>query len=322
LRLKGKQTAAGDGCMTPANLARLMILAAIWGGSFLFMRIGAPVLGPAWLILFRVGIAAAFLGACALWLRKPLQLRRYWRHYLVLGFLNSALPFFLIAYAAQSLSASLLSVVNSSSPIFAALISALWLRTPVTRVRALGLALGVAGVAVLVQGGIGAKTDDWVLAVGAALLSTVWYGVAGTYVKAANLAIDPFCNAHGSMWAATLFIALALPFCPPAALPTPGVWAAVVGLGVLCTGVAYLIYFRLIRDVGPMSALSVTFLIPVFGILWGVMFLGERLTVGMAGGALVIFAGTALANGIWPRPRSAVRLKPPAARDGHQADRR
>jgi drug/metabolite transporter (DMT)-like permease len=85
--------------------------------------------------------------------------------------------------------------------------------------------------------------------------------------------------------------------------------------------VAYLIYFRLIRDVGPMSALSVTFLIPVFGILWGVLFLGERLTVGMAGGALVIFAGTALANGIWPRPRPAARLKSPGVRDGHQADR-
>ena len=288
--------------MTPANAALLLLLAAIWGGSFLFMRIGAPVLGPVWLILFRVGIAALFLGACALWQRTPLQLRRYWRHYLVLGLLNSALPFFLIAYAAQSLSASLLSVVNSSSPIFAALISAVWLRTRITPARALGLALGAAGVVVLVQGGIGAKTDDWLLAVAAALMSTVWYGVAGTYVKSAKLSIDPFCNAHGSMWAATFFIALALPFCPPASMPSPGVWAAVAGLGVLCTGVAYLIYFRLIRDVGPMSALSVTFLIPVFGILWGVVFLDERFTPGMAGGALVIFAGTVLANGIRPRP--------------------
>jgi drug/metabolite transporter (DMT)-like permease len=298
--------------MTTANFALLLLLAAIWGGSFLFMRIGAPVLGPAWLILFRVGIAAVFLSACALCLRKPLQIRRYWRHYLLLGFINSAMPFFLIAYAAQSLSASLLSVLNSSSPIFAALISAVWLRTRVTRGRAVGLALGVVGVAILVQGGIGTKAEGRLLAVGAALMSTIWYGIAGTYVKSVNLPIDPFCNAHGSMWGATLFIALALPFCPPASAPTPGVWAAVIGLGVLCTGLAYLIYFKLIRDTGPTSALSVTFLIPIFGILWGVLFLGEQLTAGMAAGALVIFAGTALTNGIrlsalpaWRRRRTS-----------------
>jgi drug/metabolite transporter (DMT)-like permease len=288
--------------MTRTNTLLLLLLAAIWGGSFLFMRIGAPVLGPAWLILFRVGIAAVFLSACALRLRTPLDLRRWWRHYLLLGFINSALPFFLIAYAAQSLSASLLSVLNSSAPIFAALISAIWLRARISPARAAGLALGVAGVALLVHGGIAAKTDDWLPAVAAALASTVWYGVAGTYLKSAALPIDPFSNAHGSMWGATLFIALALPFYPPAAVPGAWVWAAVIGLGVLCTGAAYLIYFRLIRDAGPTSALSVTFLIPVFGVLYGVAFLDERLTFGMAAGALVIFAGTALTNGLWPRP--------------------
>jgi len=280
---------------------RLLILAAIWGGSFLFMRIGAPVLGPAWLIQLRVGIAALFLLICALWRRKPLQLRRYWRHYLIVGCLNSALPFFLIAFAAQTLTASLLSVLNSASPIFGAIISAVWLRHRITKLSAAGLALGVIGVIILVQGGIATRADDWGVAVAAALLSTVFYGIAGTYAKASPKPVEPFSNAHGSMWAATVVMALALPFYPTSTAPTPGVWAAVAALGVVCTGVAYLIYFRLIKDMGPISALSVTFLIPVFGILWGVLFLDEQIGWSTIVGAVVVLAGTALTNGITPR---------------------
>jgi drug/metabolite transporter (DMT)-like permease len=287
--------------MTAGSSLRLLILAAIWGGSFLFMRIGVPVLGPAWLIQFRVGIAALFLLICAGWFRKPLQLRKYWRHYLILGCFNSALPFFLIAFAAKTLTASLLSVLNSSSPIFGAIISAVWLRNRVTRLTAAGLAMGVIGVIILVQGGIATRTDDWGMAVAAALLSTICYGISGTYVKASPKPVEPFSNAHGSMWAATVLIALTLPFCPAAAEPSPGVWAAVAALGVLCTGVAYLIYFRLIQDMGPISALSVTFLIPVFGILWGVLFLDEQIDGGTIIGALVVLVGTALTNGVTPR---------------------
>ena len=287
--------------MTAGSALRLLILAAIWGGSFLFMRIGAPVLGPAWLIQFRVGIAALFLLICAVWLRKPLHLRQYWRHYLIVGCFNSTLPFFMIAFAAKTLTASLLSVLNSASPIFGAIISAVWLRNRITKLSAAGLVMGVSGVIILVQGGIATRTDDWGMAVAAALLSTIFYGIAGTYVKASPKPIDPFSNAHGSMWAATVLIALTLPFCPTATEPTLGVWTAVAALGVLCTGVAYLIYFRLIKDMGPISALSVTFLIPVFGILWGVLFLDEQIDWNTIVGALVVLAGTALTNGITPR---------------------
>lgn len=287
--------------MTAGSAVRLLILAAIWGGSFLFMRIGAPVLGPAWLIQFRVGIAALFLLICAGWFHKPLQLRKYWRHYLILGCFNSALPFFLIAFAAKTLTAALLSVLNSSSPIFGAIISAVWLRNRVTRLTAAGLAMGVIGVIILVQNGIATRTDDWGMAVAAALLSTICYGISGTYVKASPKPVEPFSNAHGSMWAATVLMALTLPFCPTAAEPSPGVWTAVAALGVLCTGVAYLIYFRLIQDMGPISALSVTFLIPVFGILWGVLFLDEQIDWSTIIGALIVLVGTALTNGITPR---------------------
>jgi drug/metabolite transporter (DMT)-like permease len=161
--------------------------------------------------------------------------------------------------------------------------------------------MGVIGVIILVQGGIATRTDDWGMAVAAALLSTICYGISGTYVKSSPKPVEPFSNAHGSMWAATVLMALTLPFCPTAAEPSPGVWAAVAALGVLCTGVAYLIYFRLIQDMGPISALSVTFLIPVFGILWGVLFLDEQIDGGTIIGALVVLVGTALTNGVTPR---------------------
>jgi drug/metabolite transporter (DMT)-like permease len=161
--------------------------------------------------------------------------------------------------------------------------------------------MGVIGVIILVQNGIATRTDDWGMAVAAALLSTICYGISGTYVKASPKPVEPFSNAHGSMWAATVLMVLTLPFCPAAAEPSPGVWTAVAALGVLCTGVAYLIYFRLIQDMGPISALSVTFLIPVFGILWGVLFLDEQIDWSTIIGALIVLVGTALTNGITPR---------------------
>lgn len=309
--------------MDVASALRLVLLAAIWGGSFLCMRIAVPAFGPGMLIGLRVAIAAVFLwGVCRL-MHKGAPLLPHWKHYLILGLFNSALPFLCFAYAAQTLGASLLSILNATAPIFGAIIGMLWLRTPVTRTTALGLALGIAGVATLVGGSITVKDGNWWLAIGAGLLAPVCYGIAGTYTKKAQSGLSPLNsrsgpsplkaqsgpspldNAHGSMWAATL---LALPgalFIPGGGVPSSLAWVSVVALGVLCTGAAYLLYFRLIRDIGATRALSVTFLIPVFGVLWGVLLLGEHVGLNaLAGGALVLL-GVALANGVLPLGRKA-----------------
>ncbi len=204
----------------------------------------------------------------------------------------------LFAYAAQTLSASLLSILNSAAPIYGALIAAVWLRQPVTRSAAAGLLLGVAGVATLVAGSVMLKGDDWWWAIAAGLAAPFCYGLASVYTKQSSTAVDPTDNAHGSMWAAAILV---LPFAllqPIRQTPTPSDWIAVTALAIVCTGAAYLLFFKLIKDVGAMRALSVTFLIPVFGVLWGALFLGE--TVGWSklfGGALVL-CGTALANGV------------------------
>ena len=282
--------------MNNASLIRLVALAAIWGASFLFLRIGAPVLGPALLIESRLILAALFLLVVALVLGKRLELRQHWRHYLLLGLLNSALPFLLFAYAARSLSASLLSILNATSPIWGAVIAAAWTGSALTLREVSGLALGVAGVALLVGFDAAMLQPGAGPAIVATLGAAASYGIASVYAKSAKT-VEPFANAHGSMWAAALLAAGALPFFPVVARPDAGVIAAVIALGVLCSGIAYLLYFRLVADLGPASALTVTFLIPVFGVLWGHLFLGEAVGWHTVAGAAIVIAGTALITG-------------------------
>ncbi len=282
--------------MNAASLIRLLTLSAIWGAAFLFMRIAVPALGPAALVEFRVALAALFLLAMALLLKKKLDIRLHWRHYLVLGLLNSALPFLLFAFAAQTLSASLLSILNATAPIWSAAIGAVWTRTLLTAKAAAGLGLGIAGVTLLVGFDKITVLPGAGLAIAAALGAAASYGVSSLYVKSAQ-AIEPFANAHGSMWAATLILAPALLFFPVTTLPGPGVIGSVVALGILCSGIAYLLYFRLIVDLGAASALTVTFLIPLFGILWGSLFLGEVIGWHTIAGSVIVILGTAMVTG-------------------------
>jgi drug/metabolite transporter (DMT)-like permease len=278
-----------------ASVIRLIVLSAIWGGSFLFMRIAAPVLGTVVLAEVRGILASLFLLIVGWALRRPLDARRHWKHFLILGLVNSALPFLLFSFAAQTLSASVMSILNATAPIWGAIIGALWTRRVPSGPTALGLLLGVAGVALLVG------TDQLTLqpgaaaAIAAALLGALSYGIATNYAKSAT-AVEPFANALGSMWAAAILVAPAIPFAPPVASPGAGVMAAAAALGIVCSGMAYLLYFRLVKDMGATSALTVTFLIPVFGVLWGNLFLSEAVRWNTIVGAGIIIVGTALAT--------------------------
>ena len=295
--------------MNTANMLRLVALAAIWGGSFLFMRIAAPVLGPALLIEYRVGLAALFLLGVAWVLRRrgrgaPLDLRRNWKHYLILGLFNSALPFLLFAFAARTLSASVLSVLNATAPMWGALVGAVWARQSVSGRSALGLVLGTAGVALLVGFDHAAERPGAAIAVAAALVAAFSYSVASQYAKSAR-AVAPFANAHGSMWAAAILVLPLVLFFPAPGEATPGILAAVLALGVVCSGIAYIMYFRLVEEVGPTSALTVTFLNPLFGILWGALFLHEAIGWHTLAGSAIVLLGTALVTGFMPSLRRA-----------------
>jgi len=293
--------------MTSADLLRLITLSAIWGASYLFMRIGAPVLGPVLLIALRLGLAALFLWIVALVLKKRLNLRAHWRHYLVLGLFNSALPFLLFAIAARTLPASLLSVLNATAPIWAAVITAVWTRKTLSRKASLGLATGVAGVALLVGFDPATLGPGAPLAIALSLGASLSYGIASLYANTSKQQVEPFANAHGSMWAAALWIAPAAPFFPTISTPSLTVLLVVLALGVVCGGVAYLLYFKLIRDIGASSALTVTFLVPVFGVLWGYLILDEPVGWHTLAGACAVICGTAWVTGFSP---SALMKRP------------
>lgn len=287
--------------MNTTNLIRLFVLAAIWGGSFLFLRIAVPVLGPAYLIEYRVASAALFLLVVGLVLRKKLALRNHWRHYLILGFFNSALPFFLFAFAARTLSASLLTVLNATAPMWGALLGAIWTRSAVTPRSAAGLALGTLGVALLVGFDHVSARPGAGIAIAAALVGAICYGIASLYAKFARK-VDAFSNAHGSMWAAALLTLPLLPWFPAPGTPTIGILGATLALGIVCSGIAYIIYFKLIEEIGTTSALTVTFLTPAFGILWGALFLGEVIGWYTIVGAAIVLLGTALVTGFIKGP--------------------
>lgn len=288
--------------MNAKSFAVLFLLAAIWGASFLLMKVGAAVFGPVMLIEYRLLFAALFLLAVGLLTRRTLSMRGNWGFYGFMGVFNSAMPFMLFAYASKTIDASMMSVINSTSPMFGALVGFVWLRDRLNISQVIGLVLGVFGVYLLV--GMDSRIegfDQW-LGVLATLGASLFYGVASNFAKRNPSKVSSFASAHGSMWAGSMFLAPFVFFFPAETVPVTGDWAAVLALGVLCTGIAYVLYFNLIRDVGPMNALTVTLLVPVFGILWGTLFLDEVITLGMIAGASVVLLALALTSGLVKLP--------------------
>ncbi|MEM5325395.1 DMT family transporter [Paraburkholderia sp. JHI2823] len=297
--------------MNPIELAQLVFLAALWGGSFLFIRVGVTDFGVAPLMALRVGIGALFL-LLVLFSRRPARealgaLReRAWPLFVV-GILNSAAPFCLFAWAELTLSAGVTSVINATTPLWGAVVAYIWLKDRLSGLRVVGLAIGFAGVLALVwdqiatHAGDGVSSTSAALAALAALVAAALYGVAASYTKRHLTGVDPLTVAAGTMTSASVVLAPFAVATWPAATVSLDAWGAVLGLGVACTGVAYLLFFRLIASVGPARAITVTFVIPMFGILWGALFLGERVSMGMVEACAAILLGTALATGFVKR---------------------
>ncbi|MEF7613703.1 DMT family transporter [Aquincola sp. MAHUQ-54] len=293
--------------MRPRDLLDLTMLAALWGAAFLFMRMGAAAFGPVALAAVRVGGAACFLLPLLAWRRELPALRAHWRPVLAVGVVNSALPFLLFSYAALAISAGLSSIFNATAPLWAALVARVWLKDKLPRSRVIGLAIGFAGVAWLAWDKASLKPGDHgvspAAAIAACLLAAFFYGLGASCTKRWLTGVPLMPVAAGSQLGATLSLALPAALAWPAQPPAAGDWAAAAMLAVLCTGVAYLLFFRLIANVGPANAITVTFLIPAFAVLWGWMLLGEPLTGTMVAGCAVILLGTSLATGVLPRPR-------------------
>jgi drug/metabolite transporter (DMT)-like permease len=278
--------------MRAGDVGRLVALAAIWGGAFIFLRVAAPVLGPAWTSELRVLLGGLVLLAWFRFTGFDPGLRRYARAYLLLGPAIIALPFALYAFASMHAPASLLSIVNSTSPIFGLAWSAAFGDERVTPRKATGLVLGVAGVALLAQPSGTASGPLYGWAIAAALAACCAYGATGVLVKRFADGASARGMAVGNQHGAALALLPLLLFLPPQAAPSALVIANVLGLALLASGVAFLLYFRLIADVGATRALTVTYLIPLFGVFWGWLFLGETVTPGMLSGAALVLLGT------------------------------
>jgi drug/metabolite transporter (DMT)-like permease len=291
--------------MRQADLIRLLVLAAIWGGSFPFMRVVAPVLGPLWTAEVRVGVAGVAMLLFMIVSGRAMHFRLNWKQYLVLGTMTSALPFALFSYAALTLPAGYSAIVNASSPLWGALAGAVLLGEKLTPRKTAGLLIGIAGVAFLVRLGPAQFSPQVMLAVAACVGAAICYGLSGIISKKISSGIAPPLMATGSQLAASLVLLPFLPLSPVLGEVTPFIVAMGCSLALLCSAIAYFIYFRLIADIGPTKALTVTFLIPLFALLWGALFLQEAVNLNtIIGCAMVVLATWLVAF----QPTAAPRL--------------
>lgn len=284
--------------MKPRDLLDLVLLAALWGGSFLFMRYAVPDFGVVPLIWLRVAVASACLLPLLLIKGQMGALRQRAGAVAVMGLFNSGLPFLLIAWATLSITAGLASIMNAMTPICTALIGALWLGDRLDGRRGLGLLLGLTGVALLAADKADFRPGGSGWAIVAMLLATLCYGFAANHTRRYLQGVPALVNATGTQLVSALVLLPLALWNWPARSPGLGPWLAALVLGVACSALAYLLFFRLIARVGASRAVTVTFLVPVFGTLWGALFLGEPVTAAMLAGGAVVLLGTGLATGV------------------------
>lgn len=278
-----------------SDLIELPILAAVWGASFLFMRIAAPILGPVLLIELRVKLASFTLFIVSARLGLVKEIRGNWLSLLVLGCINSAIPFLLFAFASLYLPAGFSSVLNATAPLFGTLIAGLWLREKLTLIQFIGLVIGFAGVTILVGWTKIPVTLGFIWAVVAGLSASFFYAVAAPYAKQKLAGVNPIAIATGSQLSAAIVLLPLIPWFLPDRVPSVEVILVIVALGFFSTALAYVMYFRLIGNIGASKSLTVAYLIPVFAMFWGTLILGEPITPSMILGCSLILSGTAIA---------------------------
>ena len=301
--------------MRPQDLARLVALAAMWGASYLFMRYAVPHLGAIPLIELRVLVAGLALLAWVHASGGTIHWGRDWKAFLFVGVVGTAVPFVLIAQALTQIDASTGAILNALSPLFASVVAAVWIHERLTAAKLAGIALCLVGTAVLVGWTPAPMTRGQLLGAGMSVAATMLYGISIVFTKVRLAGASPIGISAATLLAAAVVLLPLLPAAPP---PVPiadvpaGAWLALGGLALVSTTVAFIFYYRLIADVGPVKAITVTLLIPIFGMLWGVIFLGEPITPGRIAGCVIILAGCSLILGLLRVPAFARRQALPS----------
>ena len=276
------------------DISELIFLSAIWGSSFLFLRLTSPVFGPIFLIEMRVLSGLAVLLPLVLFLGKLAEFQKHWKMIATVSLMNMAIPFCFFAFSAVYIGAGLLSIINATVPIFSACVAYVVYKERLSRSSLLGLLIGFLGVVVLMfNPGESFGSSGW-LAILSALLACLLYGTA------INLTVNNLQGVSGlTITAGGLFVSslVLLPFAlwaRPEVLPVGNIWWSVFALGTVCTGFGFVMFYRLIDRIGAGRAIMTTYLIPVFSILWGNIFLGESVTLIMVAGCILVLLGVGL----------------------------
>lgn len=273
------------------NTIELIILAALWGASFLYMRVAVPEFGAFALIMLRTGIATLSLLPMLVWQKKWPVFKMHYKKMIVVGLVSTAIPFVLLSYATLYISAGFASILNATTTFYTAIIAWLWVNEKLSKAGAVGIVIGFIGVVVLMLDAQINTNSMSMVAAGCALVATFFYGVGINYSSQKLKGIDAITLAFGSQFFSAICL---MPFAIiswPEVNPSQTAWLAVIALGVLSTGLAFVIFFGLIAKIGSNKTATVTYLIPFFGVLWGVIFLGEKISPNMLLGGLLIIVG-------------------------------
>lgn len=284
------------------------MLGAIWGSSFLFMRAAAPEFGIYALVEVRTVLATLFLLPFVLLRKQWGDVRKHWRHIAVVGVINTAIPFVLFNYSSLHLEAGYNSILNATAPMFGAVIAFLWLADRLSKLAVLGLMIGFVGVVQLSWSKV-AGGDVSFAPIATALLATCCYGIAASYMKRFMQGIRPLAMAAGSQLFASIVLLPFAIFTWPSEMPNQAAWLQAITLAIVCTGVAYILYYDLIAKEGPSRAITVAYLVPLFGVIWGGVFLNERLSLPEYLGGTCIIIGVALTNGLFSKRRLKLKAQ-------------
>jgi drug/metabolite transporter (DMT)-like permease len=263
----------------------------IWGGSFVFMRVLAPVLGPILTSNLRILLAGIILIIYFKIISLDVEWKKNFKHYLILGLLHCSIPFSLFSFAALHLPASNMSILNACTPFFAAIFSALWLNEPLKTNRVIGLILGFTGVVIISKAAVIEQDSMFIIATLACILATVCYGLSVTYIKTHAHGVNPVAIAGAGSLLGGLAMLPANYFNGEVGAITLEIVVMVFVFALFCSAIAFILFYKLIKDIGPTKATTVTFLIPVFGMLWGNLILDEQITSGVFLGCAVILLG-------------------------------
>lgn len=294
--------------MSPKQIGALVLLSAIWGASFIFIRVAVEPFGPTFMMLIRISLAALILYGYAKLSGVTLEIREHWRKFIVLGAFSSAIPFTLIGWAELTITGSMAAILNSTAPLFTTFVAAFWLGERLTVFKIFGAMMGIIGVVFIVGGSPITLDSMFVLATLASLGAALCYAIGGVFAKRAFDGVSNMSLSTGQLMGATLVLAPVSIFnVPTHDLPTDAI-LALLALAVFATALAYRLYYYLIISAGPTKALTVTLLVPVFGVIWGAILLDEPISSGMIIGLVLILLSVGLVTGMLS-PRKSVALK-------------